>query len=64
MTKTISRRGFNELLGSSAVAIGFGGRKALPQKMGMSAGPRTIRTSVVNFRNSCHFVSNRCHSES
>jgi hypothetical protein len=34
MTKAISRREFNELLGSSAVAIGFGGRKALASENG------------------------------
>jgi hypothetical protein len=61
MTKTISRRGFNELLGSSAVAIGFGGRKALSQKMGMSAGPRTIRTSVATiFRSSARLMPTTC----
>jgi carotenoid cleavage dioxygenase-like enzyme len=34
MTKVISRREFNELLGSSALAIGFGGRKALASENG------------------------------
>jgi carotenoid cleavage dioxygenase-like enzyme len=34
MTKIISRREFNELLGLSAAAIGFGGRKALASENG------------------------------
>jgi len=34
MTETISRREFNELLGSSAVAIGLGCRKALASENG------------------------------
>jgi hypothetical protein len=34
MTKIISRREFNELLGLSAAAIAFGGRKALASETG------------------------------
>jgi carotenoid cleavage dioxygenase-like enzyme len=34
MTKTVSRREFNELLGLSVLALGFGGREALASETG------------------------------